>query len=227
MKIIIFSGAGISAESGISTFRDTGGIWENNSIYDVATKEAFDKNPELVLDFYNQRRRAIEKVKPNKAHHAIKKLEQIGDVLVITQNIDDLHERAGSASVQHLHGCITQAKSSKVNDHVVDIGYNDIKMGDLATDDSQLRPHVVWFGEEVPELPKAIESVRLADLMITVGTSLNVYPAASLIHETSKKCKHFVVDPKANELAIPDSFTVINEGAESGLTRLVHHLCQA
>ncbi len=224
MKIVVFSGAGISAESGISTFRDNGGLWDKFKIEDVATPDAFSKNPELVLEFYNERRKNISEVNPNAAHITITKLEQKFDVTIITQNIDDLHERAGSKNVLHLHGCITVAKSSKIDGHYKYIAYDDIKIGDLAEDYSQLRPHVVWFGEEVPELENAAAIIQQADIMITVGSSLNVYPAAGLIHASKTDCQHFVIDPNVEELKLPENFTLIKKNAGEGMSDLVQRL---
>lgn len=224
MKVVVFSGAGISAESGIATIRESGGLWEQHNIEEVATPEAFAKNPELVLEFYNQRRRQIAGVKPNMAHIAIAELEKKLNVRVITQNIDDLHERAGSKNVLHLHGCITIAKSSLVDDLYEDIGYKDIKIGDKAKDGSQLRPHVVWFGEAVPAIDTAALIAADADIMITVGSSLNVYPAAGLIYQTKPTCTHYVVDPNVDELNLPENFHLIKKDAGEGLSELVQHL---
>lgn len=224
MEIVIFSGAGISAESGISTFRDSRGLWEQYKIEEVATPEAFEKNPELVLDFYNQRRRKIKVVEPNEAHTSIPLLSSIGKVTVITQNIDDLHERSGSTDVLHLHGSITHAKSSQVDNFIEYIGFKDINIGDLAQDGSQLRPHVVWFGEAVPAFDEALRLVKKADIMITVGSSLNVYPAAGLVFEAKQHCIHYVIDPNALELRLPNNFNLICENASQGMSNLVQHL---
>lgn len=224
MEIVIFSGAGISAESGIATFRDSGGLWEQYKIEEVATPEAFQKNPELVLDFYNQRRKNIKNAVPNEAHRQIPVLESIGNVTVITQNIDNLHERAGSKQVIHLHGCITQAKSSKKDDFIEEIGFRDINIGDLAKDGSQLRPNIVWFGEPVPAMDKAIDIVKKADIMITVGSSLNVYPAAGLVFETLKDCQNYVIDPNVQELNLPDNFILLKENASLAIKNLVQQL---
>ncbi len=224
MKVVVFSGAGISAESGIATFRESRGLWEQHNIEEVATPEAFAKNPELVLGFYNQRRRQIADVKPNMAHIAIAELEKKLKLQVITQNIDDLHERAGSKNVLHLHGCITIAKSSLVDDFYENIGYMDIKIGDKAKDGSQLRPHVVWFGEAVPAIDTAALIAADADIMITVGSSLNVYPAAGLIYQTKPTCTHYVVDPNVDALNLPENFHLINKDSGEGLSELVQHL---
>ena len=224
MEIIIFSGAGISAESGIATFRNSGGLWEQHKIEDAATPEAFQKNPELVLGFYNQRRKSVKNAVPNEAYSQIPVLESIGNVTVITQNIDDLHERAGSMQVIHLHGCITQAKSSATDDFMEEIGFRDINIGDLAKEGSQLRPNIVWFGEPLPAMDKAINIVKKADVMITVGSSLNVYPAAGLVFETSKDCQNYVIDPNVQELNLPDNFVLLKENASLAIKNLVQQL---
>ena len=194
MKIVILSGAGISAESGLGTFRDSGGLWEKFKIEDVATPEAWKKNPELVLSFYNERRRQNNAAKPNLAHLELQRLENYFDVQIITQNIDDLHERAGSLNVLHLHGEIKKAKTSELSQRYYDVE-GDINIGDFGDNGLQLRPHVVWFGESVPELENAVIITNEADIFIVVGTSLNVYPAANLIHYTKAECECFLVDP--------------------------------
>ncbi|MBL7936739.1 MAG: NAD-dependent deacylase, partial [Bacteroidia bacterium] len=181
-KIVVFSGAGMSAESGIKTFRDTGGLWEEYKIEDVATFEAWLKNQDLVLNFYNQRRKQVMEAQPNEAHILVADLQKHFDVQVITQNIDDLHERAGSKKVLHLHGEIMKGRSTVKQELVYDLKHWEIKAGDVCEVGSQLRPHIVWFGEAVPEMDKAIELTEEADIFITIGTSLNVYPAANLIH---------------------------------------------
>ena len=183
MKIVIFTGAGISAESGLGTFRNSGGLWEKFAIEDVATPEAWSRNPKLVLDFYNQRRSDSKNANPNRAHLALKKLEDYHEVHIITQNIDDLHERAGSKNILHLHGEIMKAKTSEQSQDFHPVEYG-IELGDLGKDGLQLRPHVVWFGEAVPELERAILITEQADIFIIIGTSLNVYPAASLVSRT-------------------------------------------
>ena len=180
-KLVILSGAGISQESGISTFRDANGLWENHDIMEVASIQGWHKNPELVLDFYNQRRRQLSEVKPNEAHKIIVQLKDHFEVLIITQNVDDLHERAGSKNVIHLHGELYKACSERNKDKVVEWKTN-INLGNKAEDDSQLRPFIVWFGEDVPMLDPAMDMVYDADILIVIGTSLKVYPAANLIH---------------------------------------------
>ena len=179
-KIAVLTGAGISAESGLSTFRDSDGLWEKYPVYDVATPEAWAKNPALVLEFYNQRRRKVAEAKPNAAHHALVELESAYDVTIITQNVDDLHERAGSSQVIHVHGLITQARSTKDPNLIFDIGYNNIGLDDRCPLGSPLRPHIVWFGESVQHFDEGAGYVETADKVMVIGTSLTVYPAAGL-----------------------------------------------
>lgn len=180
-KIVVLTGAGISAESGLSTFRDSGGLWNNYSVYEVATPEGWASNPELVLDFYNQRRRKVGEAQPNAAHKALAKLKGAFDVTIVTQNVDDLHEKAGSSNIVHVHGEITKARSSIDPSLISDIGYEDIKLGDTCDLGSQLRPHIVWFGESIQHMELAAEHVREADKVLVIGTSLSVYPAAGLV----------------------------------------------
>ncbi|MCK7551404.1 SIR2 family NAD-dependent protein deacylase [Marinobacter goseongensis] len=213
--IVVLTGAGISAESGLSTFRDNGGLWEQHSVYDVATPEAFARNQELVLRFYNERRRQLQSALPNRAHRLLAELEQRYRVTVVTQNVDDLHERGGSSSVIHLHGELTKARSSRFPELVYDIGYRDISMGDTCDQGAQLRPHIVWFGEEVPMLEKAAEVVRTADHLLIVGTSLQVYPAAGLVYETDFDVPITVIDP--GEPASVSRARIIREGACEGV----------
>ena len=219
MKIVVFSGAGMSAESGISTFRDNNGLWANFKIEEVATPHAWSNNPEMVQSFYNQRRKQIIESSPNEAHKLIKELEKIGDVTVVTQNIDDLHERAGSKHVVHLHGNIREAKSSGPNQEAryYPIDGWELKMGDLCEDGFQLRPHVVWFGEAVPNLEVASNLITAASVLIVIGTSLQVYPAAGLIHSAARNCTKFLIDPNADQLHIPSDFIVLNETASEGM----------
>ncbi len=193
--VVVLTGAGISAESGLSTFRDNGGLWEEHSVYDVATPEAFARNQELVLRFYNDRRRQLESAQPNQAHRLLAELESRYRVTIVTQNVDDLHERGGSSNVIHLHGELTKARSSQHPDLVYDIGYRDIQPGETCERGAQLRPHIVWFGEEVPMLDAAAEMVRTADHLLIVGTSLQVYPAAGLVYEVEPGVPVTVVDP--------------------------------
>lgn len=193
--IVVFSGAGVSAESGISTFRDPNGLWAKYDVEEVATPQAFARNPARVLEFYNLRRRNVLAAKPNAAHDAIAALERRFRVTVITQNVDDLHERAGSTHVVHLHGEIMKSRSSRDERLVYDTRGNDIQLGDLCEKGSQLRPHIVWFGEAVPLFDHACDIVRSADILLVVGTSLAVYPAASLVHYVKPDCAVYVVDP--------------------------------
>ena len=193
-KLVVLSGAGISAESGISTFRDSNGLWENHKIEDVASPEGFARDPKLVLDFYNLRRQQLKSVSPNKAHLILKELEQYFDVHIITQNVDDLHERSGSQNVVHLHGELRKARPINNSENIID-WEDDLNLGDTDQFGSQLRPHIVWFGEMVPEMEKAEKIVSKADLLLVIGTSLQVYPAAGLIHNTPENCEIFVIDP--------------------------------
>jgi NAD-dependent deacetylase len=219
MKIVVFSGAGMSAESGINTFRDTNGLWANHKIEDVATPLAWLKDPEKVQHFYNQRRKQILESSPNEAHFLIKEMEKIGGVTVITQNIDDLHERAGSIDVVHLHGNIRESKSSGPNQEAnyYPIDGWELKMGEMCNDGYQLRPHVVWFGESVPNLEVAAEIISKAAILIVIGTSLQVYPAAGLIHTAPLNCTKFLIDPNASNLQVPSDFIVLSETASEGM----------
>ena len=203
-KIVVLTGAGVSAESGVSTFRDSDGLWENHRVEDVATLEGWYRDRKMVLDFYNERRAQLPQVKPNAAHIAIASLEKDYDVQVITQNVDNLHERAGSTCIIHLHGELTKARPEHCynemdgfsEDSVLDIGYESIHIGDLAPNGSQLRPHIVWFGEAVPNIGKAIDAVEQADILLIVGTSLQVYPAAGLYAYAKASAPIYIIDPK-------------------------------
>ncbi|UTF93345.1 NAD-dependent deacylase [Elizabethkingia anophelis] len=197
-KIVVLSGAGISAESGIKTFRDSNGLWENHKIEDVASPEGFARNPELVLEFYNLRRRQLSEVNPNEAHYILAELQKDFDVHIITQNVDDLHERAGSENIIHLHGELKKARP--VNDEESIIPWeDDLNLGDLDENGIQLRPHIVWFGEMVPEMENAATIVSTADILLVIGTSLQVYPAASLLHYVPAGCEIFVIDPHLSQ----------------------------
>ena len=193
-KLVVLSGAGISAESGISTFRDANGLWENHRIEDVASPEGFEKNPQLVLDFYNLRRRQLKEVKPNSAHYSLVDLEKDFDVHIITQNVDDLHERAGSSKVLHLHGELKKVRPVNNENKIYD-WEEDCNVGDCDELGNQLRPHIVWFGEMVPEMDNAIKIAKKADLFLVIGTSMQVYPAAGLVHYIPNSCELFVIDP--------------------------------
>jgi NAD-dependent deacetylase len=216
-KIVVFSGAGMSAESGIKTFRDTGGLWEEYKIEDVATFEAWVKNQPLVLDFYNQRRKQVMEAQPNEAHFMVAELQKHFDVQVITQNIDDLHERAGSKKVLHLHGEIMKSRSTAKHELVYPLKHWEIKAGDVCEVGSQLRPHIVWFGEAVPEMDKATELSEKADIFITIGTSLNVYPAANLINVIEGHIPKFLVDPGDFNLDYIRNLTIIKATAVEGM----------
>ena len=219
-KIVVLTGAGISAESGISTFRDSGGLWDGHDILEVASIDGWYKNPEKVLDFYNTRRKQLVNVKPNKAHLFLAKLEDNHDVTIITQNVDDLHERAGSSNIIHLHGQLTKARSEINPKILVDIQYNDIAIGDMAEDGYQLRPAIVWFGEMVPLIEKAVNIVKNADYLIVIGTSLEVYPAANLVYHASKKTQKYIIDPKNPELKSYDNWVHIKKFATEGVIEL-------
>jgi NAD-dependent deacetylase len=222
-KIVVLSGAGVSAESGIKTFRDADGLWESHRIEDVATPEAWHKNPGLVLEFYNQRRKQLLEVAPNDAHLSIAELEKHFDVEVITQNVDDLHERAGSTKVLHLHGELFKVRSTKEHSLVYE-WKKDLTKGDNCDLGSQLRPHIVWFGEEVPNIPFAAEICRTADICIVVGTSLQVYPAAGLINYVGYDIPKYIIDPKRPEVYnIPNLF-FIEEKASVGMKHLAQKL---
>lgn len=198
--LVVLTGAGISAESGLKTFRDSDGLWEEYRIEEVASIQGWMANPELVIEFYNKRRRQLKDVVPNDAHLALAKLENEFDVKIITQNVDDLHERAGSSTVIHLHGELVKARSVDYPDLVYPVGYNDIFLGDRCEKGSQLRPHIVWFGEEVPLIEYAAEIVSKADYLLIIGTSLQVYPAAGLIHYAPSDCIIYLIDPKAERM---------------------------
>ena len=220
--VVVLTGAGISAESGISTFRDSDGLWEQYRVEDVATPEAYERNPELVLEFYNERRRQLFSVIPNEGHRQLVRLEQRYNVKIITQNVDNLHERAGSTSVLHLHGELTKARSDKDSRLIVEIGDRDIHLGDKAADGAQLRPHIVWFGEAVPNIEPAMALCQKADYFLVVGTSLNVYPAAGLIHYVPQSAPCYLVDPKA--VAVSRQVTVVTEKAGTGVKKVVDEL---
>jgi len=220
-RLVVLTGAGISAESGLSTFRDTGGLWDTYPVMDVASIEGWYRNPKLVLDFYNTRRRQLDFVLPNQAHKGLAELERKYDVRIITQNVDNLHERAGSNQVLHLHGELTKACSSTDKSCVVDIGLRDIAWGDKSGDGSQLRPFIVWFGEAVPAMDEAIEWVTAADLLIIIGTSLNVYPAAGLVDFTPKACPIYLIDPNEVSKNLPARVHVIRAKAVEGVHQLL------
>lgn len=219
-KLVVLSGAGISAESGLKTFRDSDGLWEGYDIEDVATPRAWKKNPSLVLDFYNYRRREVAKAQPNAAHVGLAELENDFDVTIITQNIDDLHERAGSTTVVHLHGEIFKMRSEYDEDVIYDIR-GDISLGDKAShDDGQLRPHIVWFEEPVPMIERAAMITRKADIFVVIGTSLNVYPAAGLLNYAPIHIPKYVVDKKIPYISSTARLTAIEAPATEGIIQL-------
>ena len=223
-KIVVLSGAGISAESGIKTFRDTDGLWEGHNVMDVATPEGWQKNPELVLDFYNKRRQELKTVKPNEGHIIIAELEQDFDVHIITQNVDNLHEKAGSSKVLHLHGELTKVRSTANKNHVLD-WTDDLNLGHFDDHGNQLRPHIVWFGEDVPAIEKAVSIVALADILIIIGTSLQVYPAASLMNFAHQDIPVYYIDPKpATVYDLPNPLKIIEAVASKGMKTLQKEL---
>lgn len=224
-KLVVLTGAGMSAESGISTFRDSGGLWEQYPVQDVASIEGYERNPELVIQFYNERRRQLTGVKPCRGHELVAALEQRYDVTVVTQNIDNLHERAGSSHVIHLHGELMKATSTRNPNDPTQIreltpDHLDIHLGDLAPDGSQLRPFIVWFGESVPLIETAAEEVMRADIFVIIGTSLAVYPAAGLVQYASPETPIYLIDPKPVPWQFSHRFTHIQKGASEGMEEL-------
>lgn len=223
-KLVVLTGAGVSAESGISTFRDSDGLWENHNVEDVATIDGWYRNPAMVLEFYNERRLQLSAVKPNAAHYAIASLEDDYDVTVVTQNVDNLHERAGSTRIIHLHGELTKVRPENCCNEmdgfsestVFDIGHDVINVGDLAPNGAQLRPHIVWFGEAVPKIDAAIDAVEAADIVLIVGTSLQVYPAAGLYRYAGSDVPIYIIDP--GEISVRDGrLTHIKDVATNGM----------
>jgi NAD-dependent deacetylase len=225
MQLVVLSGAGMSAESGIPTFRGAGGLWENHRIEDVATPGAFIRDPALVLRFYNERRKQIKSVEPNKGHFDLVKMEQDHRVTVITQNIDDLHERAGSTNVIHLHGEIFKSRSSK-NENLVYDCPGDICIGDFCELGSQLRPHIVWFGELVPMMEVAAAIVAGADALIVIGTSMAVYPAASLVQYTAPSTPVYIINPEKPEMTYRQNYSFIQQPATTGVETVAELLKQ-
>lgn len=219
-QLVVLTGAGISAESGLKTFRDSDGLWEGHDVTEVATPEGWHKNPELVLEFYNQRRKQALKAEPNRAHHVLKDLEEEFHITIITQNVDNLHEKAGSGNIVHLHGQLFQSRSTADERLVYDMDSWELKMGDLCEKGSQLRPHIVWFGESVPMMDKAIGITTQADILLVVGTSLVVYPAAGLVNYARHDVPVYIVDP--NKPAIQDDPLVhfIEQPATTGMEKL-------
>jgi len=220
-KIIVLTGAGVSAESGIKTFRDAGGLWEGHDVMEVASPEGWYNNAALVLDFYNQRRKQLLEVKPNRAHELLAELEENYHVEIITQNVDDLHERSGSSNVLHLHGELLKVRSTSHENLVYD-WTKDLNFGDTCENGSQLRPHIVWFGEAVPLLDQAIEITKNADILLIIGTSMQVYPAASLIHYIKSHTPVYFIDPKPNiSKSSYNNLNVISEKASVGVEKFL------
>ena len=223
-KLVVLTGAGMSAESGIKTFRDSDGLWEEYDVTEVATPMAWWKNRDLVLRFYNERRRQLGTCEPNEGHKSLAALEKYFDMQIITQNIDNLHERAGSTKILHLHGELTKARSTIDPTLICDIGYRDINPGDTCEKGSQLRPHIVWFGEDVPMMDEAMRLTAEAEIFVVIGSSLNVYPAAGLINYAPRSASLWLIDP--NDVAVPDfrNVEVIKEGASKGVAVLMERL---
>lgn len=219
-KLVVLTGAGISAESGIPTFRASDGLWENHRIEDVATPEAWQRNQNLVLDFYNQRRKKALEVKPNQGHQILAELEAYFDVTIVTQNVDDLHERAGSTRVVHLHGSLFEARSSMDETLIYPIKGTELNIGETCSKGSQLRPNIVWFGEAVPMMDVAIQYATGADIFIVVGTSLQVYPAAGLVRYVPYEASKFIVDPKLPDLPAIPYLQSFEEAASTGLAKV-------
>ena len=226
-KLVVLSGAGISAESGVSTFRDNGGLWDNYKIEDVATPQAWRANQDLVLDFYNQRRKQALEVVPNAAHFALVELEKKYDVTIITQNVDNLHERAGSSHIVHLHGELFKVRSTKNPKLVYDLEGWELKKGDLCALGSQLRPHIVWFGEEVPMMDIAVDITTQADIFLVIGTSLAVYPAAGLVHYVQAGKPIYIIDPAQPDIVLKPNMHFIKEKATVGMEKLKVELAKS
>jgi len=222
MNIVVLTGAGMSAESGINTFRDSNGLWEGHDVMEVASPQGWNTNQNLVLDFYNQRRKQLLEVNPNEAHKILADLEKIHSVTIITQNLDDLHERAGSSNVLHLHGELLKVRSTAINTTVLE-WKKDLIIGDKCKDGHQLRPHIVWFGEEVPEMNTAIKIVQKAKILIIVGTSMQVYPAASLLQFASPSIKIFFIDPKP-ALNSTEKIKIYAEKATTGVAKAIEFI---
>ena len=223
-KIVVLSGAGMSAESGISTFRDADGLWRNHHIEEVASPVAWRNSMDLVLEFYNLRRKQLFEVSPNKGHISLVELESYFDVQIITQNVDDLHERAGSTKVLHLHGELKKARSTVDDNLIYDLQHWELKKGDLCEKGSQLRPHIVWFGEAVPHFEKEIQIVSQADFLIVVGTSLSVYPAAAIMNYAPMHASRYYIDPQAENQAHQKNLIIIAKKAGEGLPLIVEQL---
>ena len=223
-RLVVLTGAGMSQESGIKTFRDADGLWENHRIEDVATWEAWERDPELVNDFYNQRRKQLYEVEPNAAHYYLAKLEENYDVQIITQNVDDLHERAGSTQVLHLHGELKKVRSTLDPDLVYTLDGWELNLGDCCEKGSQLRPHIVWFGEPVPNIMIAASMVQKADIFLVIGTSLKVYPAAGLLNYVPAQVPKYLIDPQAEPQYYIPNLTIIKDKATAGVRKFITFL---
>lgn len=222
-KIVVLTGAGMSAESGVSTFRDANGLWENHDIMDVASPEGWKRNPALVLDFYNKRRAQLKEVKPNRGHEILAELEKDFDIEIITQNVDNLHERAGSTNVLHLHGELTKVRSTMNENHILN-WTEDLHLGDVDYNGNQLRPHIVWFGEPVPAIEQAIEIIKDADIVLIIGTSLQVYPAAGLMHYAKSHVPVYYIDPNpATIYELANPLEVLAMTASEGLEKIMSY----
>lgn len=219
-KLVVLTGAGMSAESGLKTFREMGGLWEEYDVMEVASPQAWEKDRELVLRFYNERRKQLAEAEPNKGHRGLVGLEELFDVHIVTQNVDDLHERAGSSRVLHLHGELTKVRSTTDPNLVYTLDGWELKQGDLCEQGSQLRPHIVWFGEAVPAIEEAAKIVSGADILAIIGTSMNVYPAAGLIHYVPAGTPVYLIDPNEVGVAASARITLIKEGAGKGVALL-------
>ena len=221
--LVVLTGAGTSAESGINTFRDSNGLWEQYRIEDVATPEGWERNPDLVTEFYNQRRLQLNEVQPNNGHLILAQLEKHFRVSIITQNVDNLHERAGSSNIIHLHGELTKMRSTHAENSIIDIGYKAMPYGALCDNGHILRPHIVWFGEAVPMIEKAVEIVMEADVLIIVGTSLEVYPAAGLMHYAPTDCPIYLIDPNRHQNLNNTRVELIRDTAANALPKLIQN----
>jgi NAD-dependent deacetylase len=223
-KIVVLTGAGMSAESGISTFRDSNGLWENHDVMDVASPEGWRKNQALVLDFYNKRRAQLKTVEPNTGHYLLAQLEKDFEVHIVTQNVDDLHERAGSSNILHLHGELVKVRSTKNENYILE-WRTDLNEGDCDENGYQLRPHIVWFGEEVPAIEQALQLVEKADIVIIIGTSMQVYPAAGLMHYAPQKAPVYYIDPKPATISnLANPLEIIPMSAVDGMAYLKEKL---
>lgn len=223
-KLVVLSGAGVSAESGIKTFRDNNGLWENHDVMEVASPEGWARDPHLVLEFYNQRRKQLLECHPNAGHYGLAQLEEQYDVHIITQNVDDLHEQAGSSKVLHLHGELKKVRSTRFESLVYELDGWELKWGDTCEKGAQLRPHIVWFGEAVPAIETAIDIVSEADIFVVVGTSLNVYPAAGLLNYVPAQKPIFIIDPNKPAYTPSDNITFIQEKGTIGVQQLITEL---